>query len=144
MAQMTMATPDHVSSASAMPDGPGDLYVHVKRCRNLKNVATIGTSDPYVVVWRHGAKRKMQKTKHKNNNLNPVFNQSFKFDVAHTKSEGDLEFVVWDKNTLTSKVKMGKAFMSIKEVMRAGGKVDRTLNLEPEGTIDVQVMFEPR
>lgn len=61
----------------------GRITVVILKGRDLKAKDITGSSDPYVKIWlMHGQKRlEKKKTTIKKRNLNPVFNESFVFDV---------------------------------------------------------------
>ncbi|XP_064627038.1 synaptotagmin-7-like isoform X3 [Lineus longissimus] len=61
----------------------GRITVVILKGRDLKAKDITGSSDPYVKIWlMHGQKRlEKKKTTIKKRNLNPVFNESFIFDV---------------------------------------------------------------
>lgn len=63
----------------------GELSVTVVRASGLKNMEMIGTSDPYVVV--HVRPLFKVKTKVVDNNLNPVWNESFKLIVEDKETQ---------------------------------------------------------
>ena len=50
--------------------------------QNLKKTDMIGSSDPYVLINLLGTNIKPIKTKSIKNNLNPVWNESFSFNVS--------------------------------------------------------------
>ena len=65
----------------------GRLTIVIMKARELKAKDIIGTSDPYVKIWmcHDGKKVEKKKTSIKERNLNPVFNESFIFDVPYEK-----------------------------------------------------------
>lgn len=65
----------------------GNLTVTVLRANNLKNKELIGKSDPYVVVYIRPLFK--VKTKVIENNLNPVWNQTFEL-IAEDKETQSL------------------------------------------------------
>lgn len=58
------------------------MKVGVKQAANLKAMDSGGTSDPYVVVYLTSDMRKKFETKVYRKTLNPVFNDSFIFQVG--------------------------------------------------------------
>ncbi|KAI3449148.1 hypothetical protein Pfo_005813 [Paulownia fortunei] len=73
----------------------GKLTVTVIRANDLKNKELIGKSDPYVVV--HIRPLFKVKTKVVDNNLNPVWNQTFEL-IAEDKETQSLIFEVFDED----------------------------------------------
>lgn len=69
----------------------GKLAVTIVKANNLKNMEMIGKSDPYVVL--HVRPLFKVKTKVVDNNLNPVWNQTFEL-IAEDKETQSLVFEV--------------------------------------------------
>lgn len=69
----------------------GKLTVTVVKANDLKNMELLGKSDPYVVV--HIRPLFKVKTKVKDNNLNPVWNETFEL-IAEDKETQSLIFEV--------------------------------------------------
>lgn len=63
----------------------GKLRVTVVRCTGLKNMEKIGMSDPYVRLYVRVLFK--SKTEVIQNNLNPVWNKTFDFDVEDTETQ---------------------------------------------------------
>lgn len=60
---------------------PFQLKVGVKQAVELKAMDSGGTSDPYVIVYLTSDVRKRYETKVYRRTLNPIFNESFTFQV---------------------------------------------------------------
>ncbi|KAK3194953.1 hypothetical protein Dsin_026263 [Dipteronia sinensis] len=73
----------------------GKLLVTVVKANGLKNMEIIGKSDPYVVVYIQPLLK--VKTNVVDNNLNPVWNQSFEL-IAEDKETQSLILEVFDKD----------------------------------------------
>ncbi|XP_070541608.1 synaptotagmin-7-like [Ptychodera flava] len=73
----------------------GRITIVVMKCRNLKSMDITGKSDPYVKIWLmyRGKRVEKKKTQIKYRNLNPVFNESFIFNITVDKLM-DTSFVV--------------------------------------------------
>ncbi|TTF26770.1 Synaptotagmin-7 [Bagarius yarrelli] len=87
------------------------ITVSIIKARNLKAMDIGGTSDPYVKVWlMHKDKRvEKKKTVVMKRCLNPVFNESFPFDVpAHVLRETTIVITVMDKDRLSRNDVIGK------------------------------------
>ncbi|KAF0041031.1 hypothetical protein F2P81_006929 [Scophthalmus maximus] len=79
-----------------------------------------GTSDPYVKVWlMHKDKRvEKKKTVTMKRCLNPIFNESFPFDVpAHVLRETTIIITVMDKDRLSRNDVIGKNLAYSKAVL---------------------------
>uniref|UniRef100_A0A8C6XDI3 C2 domain-containing protein n=1 Tax=Naja naja TaxID=35670 RepID=A0A8C6XDI3_NAJNA len=69
-----------------------------------------GTSDPYVIVFLTSDIRKKYETKVHRKTLNPVYNESFIFQVGCKNV--DLVISVWDRDKVTKDDQIGKLFLS--------------------------------
>ncbi|XP_068586231.1 synaptotagmin-7b isoform X2 [Cebidichthys violaceus] len=93
------------------------ITVSIIKARNLKAMDIGGTSDPYVKVWlMHKDKRvEKKKTVVMKRCLNPVFEESFPFDVpAHVLRETTIIITVMDKDRLSRNDVIGKIYLSWK------------------------------
>ncbi|XP_051002076.1 synaptotagmin-7 isoform X1 [Acomys russatus] len=93
------------------------IIVNIIKARNLKAMDIGGTSDPYVKVWlMHKDKRvEKKKTVTKKRNLNPIFNESFAFDIPTEKlRETTIIITVMDKDKLSRNDVIGKIYLSWK------------------------------
>jgi len=94
-------------------------------CQGLKNRDTFSKSDPLCQVWlvdpsTHTRKTKLGQTEQIADNLNPRFNT--KIPVHSNVLPGQLlEFVVVDAD-VTSSDSLGKCFMEISDIQRAGAQ----------------------
>lgn len=61
---------------------PFKLKVGVKQAAELKAMDSGGSSDPYVIVYLTSDTKKRYETKVFRKTLNPVFNESFTFQVG--------------------------------------------------------------
>merc|ERR1712241_1132652 len=89
------------------------LTVVVLKARNLPKVDITGMSDPYVKIYLlHKDQRISKKKTHvKKRTLNPVFNESFVFDLPRTDNglaEVQLEFALLDWDRVTKNEVIGR------------------------------------
>jgi Ca2+-dependent lipid-binding protein len=70
------------------------LTVHVVEARDLKPMDMDGTSDPYVILQIEDQRIE---TSFKKSTLNPVWNESFTFEISHGREALFIE--VMDKDT---------------------------------------------
>ena len=70
------------------------LTVHVVEARDLKPMDMDGTSDPYVILQIEDQRIE---TNFKKSTLQPVWNESFTFEIVHGREP--LQIVVMDKDT---------------------------------------------
>lgn len=106
----------------------GCLRVVVGRGQGLKNVDLMGKSDPYVILWlRTGHKFK---TRVIDNNLNPVWNETFEIPVddVHT---AELILQVKDEGVVNNE-SLGMASIPLSKVIAESNRLACTLELLPE------------
>ena len=60
----------------------GLLQVEIIQCKDLVAMDIGGTSDPYVKIYLLPDKKRKQETKVHRKTLNPVFNETFKYEVS--------------------------------------------------------------
>ncbi|XP_057206806.1 synaptotagmin-7b isoform X2 [Triplophysa rosa] len=93
------------------------ITVTIIKARNLKAMDIGGTSDPYVKVWLMNKDKRVEKKKTvvMKRCLNPVFNESFPFDVpTHVLRETTIVITVMDKDRLSRNDVIGKIYLSWK------------------------------
>ncbi|CAK7308875.1 SYT7 [Vulpes lagopus] len=87
------------------------IIVNIIKARNLKAMDIGGTSDPYVKVWLMYKDKRVEKKKTvtMKRNLNPIFNESFAFDIPTEKlRETTIIITVMDKDKLSRNDVIGK------------------------------------
>lgn len=97
----------------------GRLEIRVCGARNIGNVQVIGKPDPYVKVKTGDKKKKTQcnyKTRVVENNLNPVWNELFKFQIGDIDATQIL-FELWNDNVLVDDL-LGTYALSINGLKR--------------------------
>uniref|UniRef100_A0A8C6ZCA6 Synaptotagmin 8 n=1 Tax=Nothoprocta perdicaria TaxID=30464 RepID=A0A8C6ZCA6_NOTPE len=78
---------------------PPQMKVGVKQAADLKAMDSGGTSDPYVIVYLTSDMKKKYETKVYRKTLNPIFNESFTFQVPQAEvPESTLVMQVYDFN----------------------------------------------
>ncbi|XP_051885132.1 synaptotagmin-7 isoform X5 [Pristis pectinata] len=93
------------------------ITVNIIKARNLKAMDIGGTSDPYVKVWLMYKDKKVEKKKTvvMKRCLNPIFNESFVFDVpTEILRETTIIITVMDKDKLSRNDVIGKIYLSWK------------------------------
>ncbi|XP_042452472.1 calcium-dependent lipid-binding protein-like [Zingiber officinale] len=91
----------------------GKLTVTIVRATSLKNQELVGKSDPYVVLYVRPVFK--VKTKVVDDNLNPVWNETFEL-LAEDKETQSINFEVYDEDNLQQDKKMGVAKLSLQEL----------------------------
>ncbi|EMP29353.1 Synaptotagmin-1 [Chelonia mydas] len=76
-----------------------EMKVGVKQAADLKAMDSGGTSDPYVIVYLTSDMRKKYESKVYRKTLNPVFNETFTFQIPQAEmSESTLVMQIYDFN----------------------------------------------
>lgn len=104
----------------------GKVTLTVVKANDLKNMEMIGKSDPYVVLYIRPLFK--VKTKIVQNNLNPVWDQTFEL-IAEDKETQSIIFEVFDEDIGQDK-RLGTAKLPL-------------LELEPETTKEIQLRLLP-
>ncbi|XP_062569924.1 synaptotagmin-7-like [Saccostrea cucullata] len=95
----------------------GRLNIIVMKCKDLKAKDITGASDPYVKLWlKFGNNRiEKKKTSIKMRTLNPVYNESFFFEITWEKiREAAIEVIVMDFDKVGRNEMIGKIVLSSK------------------------------
>ncbi|XP_061195029.1 synaptotagmin-7-like isoform X1 [Saccostrea echinata] len=95
----------------------GRLNIIVMKCKDLKAKDITGASDPYVKLWlKFGNNRiEKKKTSIKMRTLNPVYNESFFFEIPWEKiREAAIEVIVMDFDKVGRNEMIGKIVLSSK------------------------------
>ena len=121
---------------------PGSqLRTVIKYAKSLHDTETFGTMDPYVQVVL-GSRDARTPTK-KDAGTNPVFNEELLLDF---QNEAEIEFRVWDAETMGSDKFVGEAVVSIQAVINNGGSWAGDLQLfrkgrKPGGLLNVHIFL---
>ncbi|KAI8391504.1 C2 domain-containing protein [Radiomyces spectabilis] len=122
----------------------GVLTVKVIEARNLKDEDLAGKNDPYVELWLD--EKYKQRTEEQKNTDNPVWNQTFTFNVEEGSSLHKLCMKVVDKDTVgTDKIGDGK--LDVTDAFKGQDidtwvKLPAKLGLTSHGEIHVYVSFQ--
>ncbi|KAJ6825275.1 synaptotagmin-5-like isoform X1 [Iris pallida] len=127
----------------------GRLTVTVVKASGLKNLEMIGKSDPYVVLFI----RPMSKVKTKviDNNLNPVWNETFEL-IAEDKETQAVILEVFDEDNLAQDKKLGIAKLPLVDLeaerpkeyeLRLLSSLDtlKVKDKKDRGTVTLKVMY---
>ncbi|KAF3963180.1 hypothetical protein CMV_012401 [Castanea mollissima] len=126
----------------------GKLTLTIVKANDLKNMEMIGKSDPYVVVYIRPLFK--VKTKVVDNNLNPVWNQTFDL-IAEDKETQSLILEVFDKDIGQDK-RLGIAKLTLND-LEAETEKELDLRLQPSldmlkikdkkdrGTLTIKVLY---
>ncbi|CAL9149366.1 synaptotagmin-2-like [Musa acuminata AAA Group] len=140
-----------VSRASKKP--VGILHVKIIRAYKLRKLDFFGKSDPYVKLKLSDEKLPSKKTSVKHSNLDPEWNEEFKFVIKDAENQV-VELNVYDWEKVGKHERMGMNVIQLNELTPDGPKT-LTLNLlknlesrdvqsdESHGQIVVEVTYKP-
>ncbi|NXD71998.1 SYT1 protein, partial [Eolophus roseicapillus] len=128
-----------------------ELKVGVKQAAELKAMDSGGTSDPYVIVYLTSDMKKRYETKVYRKTLNPVFNESFTFQVPQAEvPESTLVMQIYDFNRFTKhdiigEVRLPLAIVSLQHVIEQWSDLVAASKVEEEqlGEICFSLRYVP-
>ncbi|XP_042458269.1 synaptotagmin-2-like [Zingiber officinale] len=128
----------------------GILHVKILRAYKLRKKDLIGKSDPYVKLKLSDDKLPSKKTSVKHNNLNPEWNEEFKFVIKDPENQ-HVELNVFDWEQVGKHNKMGMNIIRLKDLTPNESKtltLDLLKNLEAEsdksyGQLIVELLYKP-
>lgn len=124
----------------------GVLTVTLVEARNLKKEDLGGHDDAYVELWLDEDYKQRSETV--KDSENPVFNQTFTFNVNEGSSKHKLEFKVLDKDVAghdkigSGKLDVAPAFKG--EIIDTWTKLPAKLGLTSHGELHFTVQFVPQ
>ncbi|CAO3607089.1 unnamed protein product [Mucor hiemalis] len=124
----------------------GVLSVTVVEARNLHKEDLGGHNDPYVELWLDEDYK--QRSGVQKDTENPVFNETFTFNIEEGSSKHKLEFKVNDKD-VAGKDKIGDGKLDVSEafqgqVIDTWAKLPAKLGLTSHGEVHFIVQFTPQ
>ena len=123
----------------------GELTVKVEKARNLPRMDTFGLADPFAAVTCGKGTR--HKTKVKKNNLNPVWNEEFIFNVEESARE--LKLVLYDWSFTKEEDFIGQIVISTSDIEKTNNRDEwfklKALNGtdDAKGEIKLTIRFIP-
>jgi synaptotagmin-1 len=107
------------------------LSVTIVECRDLPAMDRNGMSDPYIKLCILPERKPKYETKIKRNNLNPVYNETFQFNIAFNELQRKtLQLVVFDFDRLSKDDRIGQLAIPF-ETVDFGALVDEWKDLDP-------------
>ncbi|NXV02414.1 SYT1 protein, partial [Cettia cetti] len=128
-----------------------ELKVGVKRAVELKAMDSGGTSDPYVIVYLTSNLKRRYETKVYRKTLNPIFNESFTFQVPQAEvSESTLVMQLYDfnrfsKHDIIGEVRLPLASVNLQHVIEQWSDLAVASKVEEEhlGEICFSLRYVP-
>ncbi|NWU93089.1 SYT1 protein, partial [Upupa epops] len=128
-----------------------ELKVGVKQAAELKAMDSGGTSDPYVIVYLTSDVKKRYETKVYRKTLNPIFNESFTFQVPQAEvPESTLVMQIYDfnrfaKHDIIGEVRLPLANVSLQHVIEQWSDLVAASKVEEEqlGEICFSLRYVP-
>ncbi|KAL7321080.1 hypothetical protein PS15m_000896 [Mucor circinelloides] len=123
----------------------GVLTVNVIEARNLHKEDLAGHNDPYVELWfDEDYKQRSESVK---NTENPVWNQTFTFNIEEGSSKHKLYFKVLDKDKV-GEDKIGDGHLDVSEAFKGNAidtwaKLPAKLGLTSHGEVHFDIVFRP-
>ncbi|KAI9499620.1 C2 domain-containing protein [Zychaea mexicana] len=124
----------------------GTLTVELREAKDLSSEDWFGKNDPYVELWLDDDYK--QRSSEVSNSNNPVWNETFTFNIAEGDSDKKLHLKIMDKD-LFSDDKIGDCKINIEEVIEEGQvfedwvSLPALLGLSSNGEVLVSISFEP-
>ncbi|CAO3692923.1 unnamed protein product [Rhizopus stolonifer] len=124
----------------------GILTVSLIEARNLHKEDLAGHNDPFVELWLDEEYK--QRSEIVKNTENPVWNQTFTFNIEEGSSKHKLYFKVIDKD-LASSDKIGNGSLDVTDVFKGQpldtwSKLPAKLGLSSHGEVHFVVEFSPQ
>ncbi|KAI9472471.1 MAG: C2 domain-containing protein [Benjaminiella poitrasii] len=121
----------------------GVLSVTVVEARNLKKEDFAGHNDPYVELWFDKEYKQRSETVH--DTENPVWNQTFTFNIEEGSSWHKLYFKVVDKDKVDDD-KIGEGHLDVADAFKGQpvdtwAKLPAKLGLSSHGEVHFSVQF---
>ncbi|XP_032547024.1 synaptotagmin-8 [Chiroxiphia lanceolata] len=128
-----------------------ELKVGVKQAVELKAMDSGGTSDPYVIVYLTSDMKKRYETKVYRKTLNPIFNESFTFQVPQAEvPESTLVMQIYDfnrfaKHDIIGEVRLPLASVNLQHVIEQWSELAAASKVEEEqlGEICFSLRYVP-
>ena len=127
---------------------PGILYITVVRARDLLAADSNGMSDPFIKLHTGNTKEHAQKTDVMKKTLNPVWNETFTFNLDRKQRQDDMTFECFDYDLLSSNDSLGSFDLPLDSLLHNQECV-QWYRLEQEeedthqGEVEVRYTFVP-
>lgn len=115
------------------------LTVRVLQARGLPSKDLVTPSDCYVTLWLPTASSDRLRTRTVRNSRNPIWNQSFRFQI-HSQVKNVLQLQVFDQDLLTSDDPVLSVLFDV-GTLRVGEFRSESFTLNPQGEEKLEVEF---
>ncbi|GJP51801.1 hypothetical protein CLOM_g10938 [Closterium sp. NIES-68] len=130
----------------------GVLEVKLVEGRDLRNLALLGTIDPYATLFVRPIPSRTRRSRTIPNSVNPLWNHSFEFKVEDHETQR-LVIKVWDDQELTASQPVGEAAISLVDlpVLKLADRWvplvkdadDPKADTRPRGSIHLELLYRP-
>jgi len=129
----------------------GVLEVKLVEARDLKNKDLVGKSDPFAVLYIRPLHEKTKKSKTINNDLNPIWNEHYEFEVEDISTQ-HLTIKIYDDEGLQPSEIIGCARVDLADLQPGKVKdlwLDLVKDLEiqrdkkPRGQVHLELLYYP-
>ncbi|KAF3325882.1 synaptotagmin-5-like protein [Carex littledalei] len=129
----------------------GILDVKLVQARDLKNKDLVGKSDPFALVYIRPLRNTTRKSKTINNDLNPIWNESYEF-IVEDPSTQFVTVKVFDDEGIQSSELIGCARVSLSQLEPGKVKIvwldllkdlDVQRDVKPRGQVHLELLYFP-
>ncbi|PWA03148.1 hypothetical protein BB558_000658 [Smittium angustum] len=132
-------------TVASIEGASGVVIVNVRCARNLKKADTFGKSDPYIKIFSANKPLESSRTTHKNETLNPTWNEVLILLLYNTKDL--INFEVYDWNQVGKDEKIGLATVDPQILLESNEQAEMTLPVSIQGSragdLDVSIGYYP-
>eukprot|EP01018_Ginkgo_biloba_P035165 Gb_35153 [translate_table: standard] len=129
----------------------GVLEVKLVQAKNLSNKEFIGKSDPFCVLYVRPIRNRMKNSKTINNQLNPIWNEHFEFEVEDISTQ-HLVIKVFDNEGIQKAELMGCAQVKLKDLepeklndlwLPLGKDLETNWDTKYMGEVHIELVYHP-
>ncbi|KAJ7541462.1 hypothetical protein O6H91_10G060900 [Diphasiastrum complanatum] len=129
----------------------GTLMVKLVQAKNLLNMDTFGKSDPYAIIFVRPIPKQMRKSRTINNELNPIWNEQFQFEVEDLATQ-KLTIRIFDEDSLHTDDLLGCAQVPLNKLkpgilaefwLTLVEDLENTMEAKHRGQVHLELLYQP-